>query len=68
MPEPTIVTCSGSCTVTHVVSVPVLDLDTEQGGEIAAAVLLVWAVAFGFRALIRTLDVDSGKAATRDDD
>lgn len=54
--EPVTVVCSAACTVTHVISVPPFDLDTEASGQIAVAVLAIWAVGFAFRALIRTLN------------
>jgi len=64
MAEPTIIECTGACTVTvtvqHQFSVPVLDPDAAQGGAIAAAIGLVRAVGWGIRILARTLKtVDS---------
>lgn len=43
-------------------------LDTEAAGEIALAILGVWAVAWAFRMLIRAVNVDSNSAATSSDD
>jgi len=62
MSEPTVIQCTSACTVTvqHQFSVPVLDLDAAQGGAIAAAIGLVWAVGWGIRTLARTFkNVDS---------
>lgn len=61
--EPVTVTCSATCTVTHVVSIdlPPFQLDAEGGAAIAGAVLAVWAVAWGFRVLIRTLRETDGE-------
>lgn len=61
--DPVTVECSSACTVTlvHELSLPPLQLTTEEGGLIAGAILLVWAVGFGFRMLVRTLrDTDKG--------
>jgi len=62
MAEPTVIQCTTACTVTvqHQFSTPVLDIDAAQGGSIAAAIGLVWAAAWSFRILARTLKtVDS---------
>jgi len=58
MADPVVVNCSGVCTVTHEFSLPPLQLDSAEGGLVAGAILLVWAVGFGFRSLIRALRVD----------
>lgn len=42
----------------------VWQLTTEQGGQIATAVLLVWAVAFVFRLLIKTLSIEENHEAS----
>jgi hypothetical protein len=58
-----VTTCSESCTVTHVLSLenlPVLNLDAAGGAAIAGAILAVWAVAWGFRTVIRTLNSTDG--------
>lgn len=53
--------CSSACTVTvvHELSLPPLQLSAGEGALIAGAVLAVWAVGYGFRALIRALSIDS---------
>jgi len=53
--------CSSACTVTlvHEFSLPPFTLTLEEGALIAGAVLAVWTVGFGFRAVIRTLNIDS---------
>jgi len=53
----TTINCSVSpCTV--VLEVPLLSLSLDDAGLISGAILMVWAVAFGFRMLIRTLKTD----------
>lgn len=54
----TYVTCTVSPCV-HQVDIPILNLDTQAGAEIAGAVLAVWAAAWAFRTLIRLLNSDS---------
>lgn len=64
MAEATVIECTSACTVTvqHQFSVPVLDIDAAQGGAIAAAIGLVWAVGWGIRTLVYTLKtVDSSE-------
>lgn len=55
--EPTTVECSTACTVTivHELSLPPLQLTVEEGGQIALAIVGVWAVAFGVRVAIQAL-------------
>jgi len=53
------VTCTVSpCQIIQTLDVPILNLDLESGGLIAGAILAVWAVGFGFRALIHALSID----------
>lgn len=61
MAEQTIV-CTEACTVTVQLEItnPLLNLDTADGALIAGAVLAVWAVGFGIRALIQTLKTSDG--------
>lgn len=68
--EPVTVTCEGACTVTHVltVEVPLLNLTPEEGGRLAGAILLVWAVGWAARTLIRTLRETDEEARARDGD
>jgi len=62
MAEPTTIECTSACTVTvvHELSLPPLQLTAEEGAAIAGAVLAVWAVGFGFRALVQTLRNSDG--------
>lgn len=62
MAEPTVIDCATACTVTvvHELSLPPLQLDTAAGAAIASAILAIWAIGFGFRALIRTLKNTDG--------
>lgn len=62
MAEPTVIECATACTVTvvHELSLPPLQLDTAAGAAIASAILAIWAIGFGFRALIRTLKNTDG--------
>ena len=60
MADPTVIDCAGACTVTvvHELAIPVLNLSPAEAGNIGLAILGVWAVAFAFRTLIRTLNID----------
>lgn len=66
MAEPTYISCPTSCTVTvvHDLSIPPFQLDAVEGGLIAGAVLAVWAVGYGFRALIRALNIDGNSSTS----
>lgn len=68
MAEPTVISCPTSCTVTvvHDLSIPPLQLDATEGGLIAGAVLAVWAIGFGFRALIRALNIDGDSTSEKE--
>ena len=52
-----VIQCAQACTVTvqHEFALPVLSLSAEEGAAISGAVLLIWAVGWGFRVLIQTL-------------
>jgi len=53
----TTINCTVSpCTV--VLEVPLLSLSMADAGLIGSAILMVWAVAFAFRMLIKTLRSD----------
>ena len=67
MPEQTI-QCAAACTVTvqHEITLPLLDLSPEEGAAISSAILLVWAVAWAFRALIQTIKTSDGNQPTED--
>ena len=62
MADPQIIQCASDCTVTvvHQFALPVLDLSMSDAAQISSAVLLVWAVGFGFRCLIRALNSSDG--------
>lgn len=64
MAEPTVIDCATACTVTvvHELSLPLLQLDAAAGASIASAILAIWAIGFGFRALIRTLKNTDGNS------
>ena len=57
-----IIQCTQACTVTVQLEItnPLLNLETADGALIAGAVLAVWAVGFGFKALIQTLKSTDG--------
>lgn len=61
MAEPQIIVCESACTVTVQHEIPLFSLGTAEGAQIALAVLTVWAVGFGFRILIRTLNAGDTK-------
>lgn len=54
----TAIICESACTVTLDLALPPFQLDTADGAAIGGAVLIVWAVAWGFRMVIRALHVD----------
>lgn len=60
MADPVYISCNTACTVTvvHELSLPPLQLTAAEGGAIAGAILAVWAVGFGFRSVIRALNID----------
>jgi len=55
-----IIECTSACTVTvvHEISLPIFNLSLSEGAAISSAVLLVWAVGWGFRAVIQALRTD----------
>lgn len=67
MPEQ-VIHCEQACTVTvqHEITLPVLNLSPQEGAQIASAILAVWAVAWAFRMLIRTLKTSDGNQPTED--
>lgn len=67
MPEQTI-QCNSACTVTvqHEITLPLLDMSPAEGAAISSAILLVWAVAWAFRALIQTIKTSDGNQPTED--
>ena len=69
MAEPIAITCTGACTVTlvHELSLPPLQLDEAGGAQIAAAILAIWAIGWGFRALIQMLKKTDGESSTESD-
>ena len=60
--------CTSACTVTvqHEITLPLLDMSPEEGAAISSAILLVWAVAWAFRALIQTIKTSDGNQPTED--
>ena len=67
MADPINITCGAACTVTvvHEISLPPLQLDSADGAAIAGAVLAIWAIGWGFRALIQTLRQTDGNSSTQ---
>lgn len=57
MADPTVIQCASACTVTveHVLHIPVLDLTVQQGIDIGGAIVLVWAIGYGFRVVGRQI-------------
>lgn len=54
------------CVVHIIPDIPPFQLDTAGGALIASAILAVWAVGFGVRAIIRALSLD-GKPNSESD-
>lgn len=69
MAEPVSITCPSTCTVTvvHELSLPPLQLGTGEGAQIAAAVLAIWAIGWGFRVLVQALKKTDGESSTESD-
>lgn len=53
------ITCAGTCTlvIQHEFINPLLQLDASQAAQIGWAVIAVWVVGWGFRMIIRAIDV-----------
>lgn len=68
MADPFVIECPTACTVTvvHELSLPPLQLSAEEGAAIAGAILAIWAVGWGFRALIQTLRHTDGNSTTEE--
>ena len=64
MADPSIIECATACTVTvvHELSLPPLQLSADEGAVIASAILAIWAIGWGFRALIQTLKHTDGNS------
>jgi hypothetical protein len=54
----TVVICESACAVTLDLALPPLQLDTADGSMVGGAVLMIWAIGWTFRILIRSLRVD----------
>lgn len=66
MADPQVIECAAACTVTvvHELSLPPLQLDSAGGAAIASAVLVIWAIGWGFRVLIQTLRNTDGNSTS----
>ena len=55
--DPITIQCASACTVTveHLIRIPVLDLTVEEGQMIGGAIVLVWAIGYGFRVVARQI-------------
>lgn len=61
----TYITCNVSpCQIVTTLDVPILNIDESGGALIASAILAVWALAWGFRTIIRALNIDSNSTST----
>lgn len=59
----TYITCTVSpCQIVTTLDVPVLNLEESGALLIAGAILAVWAVGYGFRALIRAFSIDGNSS------
>lgn len=69
MADPVVIDCTNPCTVTvvHDLALPPLQLDLVAAGQVASAILLVWATAYAFRVFIRALNVDRSESVNSDD-
>lgn len=68
MADPVVIECTTACVVTvvHELSLPPLQLSAEDGAAIAGAILAIWAIGWGFRALIQTLKHTDGNSTTEE--
>ena len=68
MADPVVIECATACTVTvvHELSLPPLQLSADEGAVIAGAILAIWAIGWGFRALIQTLKHTDGNSTTEE--
>lgn len=57
MADPIVIDCVGACTVTvvHELSIPPLQLSPAEASQIAAPILVLWAIAWGVRQVIRLI-------------
>jgi len=62
MADPTVIDCASACTVTvvHELSLPPLQLSTEEGAQIALAISAVWVVGWAIRMVLKTLNSSDG--------
>lgn len=62
-----IIQCSAECTVTvvHQITIPPFDLSVEAARDIGVAILLVWAIAWGYRQVHRFFS-SSGQTSKED--
>ena len=65
----TVIQCPTDCTVTivHELALPPLQLSTQDGALIAAAIVMVWTVGWAIRQAIRAMNVDQSKSTSADD-
>lgn len=64
MADPVVIDCAGACTVTvvHELVFPPFQLTTEEAGQLALAITLVWVVGFGLRMVKRAMDAADVRA------
>lgn len=67
MADPTVIECASACTVTvvHELSLPPLQLSLEDGAAIAGSILVVWALGWGIRQLVRLIN-QAGATSTEE--
>lgn len=68
MADPVVIECTTACTVTvvHELSLPPLQLSADEGAVIASAILAIWAIGWGFRAIIQTLKHTDGNSTSEE--
>lgn len=62
------VSCGAACTVTtvHEFSLPVLQMTPGDGAQIGFAIVLVWAVGFAFRSIIKAMSIRVGDVSSEE--
>lgn len=70
MADPVTISCPSACTVTleHTFNVPPFNLTENDGALIAGAILAIWALGYGFRALIRTVRDTDGNSTNPEEE
>lgn len=67
MTTPAVIQCSSACTVQLELTMPPFTLTPDEAGQIGAAILLVWALGYGIRSVIRAIRIDGNHSGDSHD-